>query len=167
MKDEFCEYIDTTGSTVQEVTIDAISREYEQLKKSPFSARNANPFLLDLYKIEFSISQMESQLKKLLQSEKSEDPSKNALIAAIHMSKETNMDYDIKAPISEAFKSSIKSDISKLQESIQDIRQMIMKLEEASENNSFPTMLSELEKIATILNPSFLRRMEIDYYVSS
>lgn len=165
MQDEFCEYIDTTESSAHEVTMDAISREYEQLKKSPFSARNANPYLLDLYKIELSVSQMESQLSQLLQSSKPEDPSKNAIIAAINISKEATMEYDIKAPISEALKSSIMSDIAKLQESIQDIHQMIVKLEEASENNSFPTMLSELEKVAMILSPSFLSRMDTEYSV--
>ena len=165
MQDEFCEYIDTTESSAHEVTMDAISREYEQLKKSPFSARSANPYLLDLYKIELSVSQMESQLSRLLQSAKPEDPSKNVIIAAINMSKEATLEYDIRAPISEALKSSIMSDIAKLQESIQDIHQMIVKLEEASENNSFPTMLSELEKVVMILNPSFLSRMDTEYSV--
>lgn len=165
MQDEFCEYIDTTESSAHEVTMDAISREYEQLKNSPFSARNANPYLFDLYKIELAVSRMESQLSQLLQSAKPEDPSKNAIIAAINVSKEATLEYDIKAPISEALKSSIASDIAKLQESIQDIHQMIVKLEEASENNSFPTMLSELEKVAMILSPSFLSRMDTEYSV--
>ena len=165
MQDEFCEYIDTTESSAHEVTMDAISREYEQLKNSPSSAMNANPYLFDLYKIELSVSQMESQLSQLLQSAKPEDPSKNAIIAAINVSKEATLEYDIKAPISEALKSSIASDIAKLQESIQDIHQMIVKLEEASENNSFPSMLSELEKVAMILSPSFLSRMDTEYSV--
>ena len=78
---------------------------------------------------------------------------------------EATLEYDIKAPISEALKSSIASDIAKLQESIQDIHQMIVKLEEASENNSFPSMLSELEKVAMILSPSFLSRMDTEYSV--
>ena len=145
--------------------MEAISREYEQVKRSPFSARNVNPLLLDLYKIESSVSRMESQLTQLLHSDKAEDPSKSAIIAAINISKESNLDYDIKAPISEALKSSILSDISKLQESVQDIHQMITKLEEASENNSFPTMISELERMTTILSPSFLSRMSTEYSV--
>ena len=76
-----------------------------------------------------------------------------------------DLSYDIKTPMSDVILSSVKEDVCVLQQSLQTIKGMICKLEEVSENHSLSSMLSHMETVSSILSPSFLRRMEIDYSV--
>lgn len=94
-----------------------------------------------------------------------EDPTKNVVLAVIQASKRGDLSYDVKTSMSDVILSSVKEDVHTLQESLQTIKGMIRRLEEVSENHSLSSMLSHMENVSSILNPSFLRRMEIDYSV--
>lgn len=165
MQEEAHEYIETVNLEPHDITIDSIRREYSQLKESEVVRGDRNPFLVDLYKIEKSVSLLEQRFSQLLQHEEEEDPTKNIVLAVIQASKRDDLSYDAKTSMSDVILSSVKEDVQTLQESLQTIKGMICRLEEVSENHSLSSMLSHMENVSSILSPSFLRRMEIDYSV--
>ena len=155
--------------------MDSIRRQYQQIQqccnsgfKSPGSS---NPLLFELYTIQEQIETIKASLNLLLRHitdsmhfrDKASDSVVEATLqAAIQEAKETNqLSYSVHSILPDG--DTDDKPVVAINDAISEIKEFLAKLSEICSLEE----LSSIEKKAYILQPSFLRRMEIDYSVST
>lgn len=167
------EYLELIGLDKADVQMDLIRRQYQQIQErcnSGFrSLGSSNPLLFELYTIQEQVEKIKSRLNLLLQhvtdsiqfcGQMSDNIAEATLQAAIREAKESNqLSYSVHSvlPNSDTDDGSVVA----VSEAIADLKVFLTKLSEICSLEE----LSSIEKNAYILQPSFLRRMEIDYSV--
>lgn len=156
---------------------DSVRRQYNQIQellksKKPLDSSTYHPLMVELCKIENKVEVIEREASMLLQSrsfenEKDTDELLTATIKSIsqHPENQSTFAYQVKTPLQLEETVDVEKEISALRESVHSLQAMITRLEEQGEGSSLSSLLSHMEHIVTILNPGFLRRMEIDYAV--
>ena len=73
--------------------------------------------------------------------------------------------YQVTNPYSDVASAELVKEVDELKNSLFALRSVITLLQEAFGGRSAGEVLGQMEKTAEILNPLFLRKMEIDYSV--
>ena len=158
---------------MSDVQMDSIRRQYQQIQqrcnsgfKSPGSS---NPLLFELYSIQEQVETIKASLNRLLRhitdSTSFRDKASNSVVettlqAAIQEAKVTNqLSYSVHSVLPSG--RTDDEPVVAINEAITEIKEFLTKLSEICSLEE----LSSIEKKAYILQPSFLRRMEIDYSV--
>ena len=160
--------------------MDVVRRMYNNIIDSTNSrdtanVTNCNPLLIELHDLQNKIEAIESKAKQLVEEAKSasydNDSKLNEIVTCAIRSiygdakSSSQFGYQVKLPRQLQDYENYQSEIHELEQSILTLQSNIMILKEQADNNSFGEFIKELEHIATILNPNFLRRMETEYKV--
>ena len=158
--------------------MDAVKRQYERVresciwKRADYSTRNS-PFsmeLLELCRIEESLSTVERRVKRMLPAPASKitadgSETSNQLLSIVEEAKRGSrqeFNYTVVAPVDMVSEDMIK-EVDDVKRAVQDLQSVVTCLREACDGQSIGNVLDQMEKIAEITNPLFLRKMEIDY----
>ena len=129
--------------------------------------------LIELCRIESSVSDIEKQLKRMLPSEETSsayDESEKvqqvvSIVEAAKQKRVSEFAYQVTNPCSDVASAELVKEVDELKNSLFALRSIITLLQEAFDGHSAGEVLGQMEKTAEILNPLFLRKMEIDYSV--
>ena len=129
--------------------------------------------LIELCRIESSVSDIEKQLKRMLPSEEGngaydESEKVQQVVSIVEAAKQKRVPefaYQVTNPCSDVASAELVKEVDELKNSLFALRSIITLLQEAFDGHSAGEVLGQMEKTAEILNPLFLRKMEIDYSV--
>lgn len=129
--------------------------------------------LIELCRIESSVSDIEKQLKRMLPSEErngayDESEKVQQVVSIVEAAKQKRVPefaYQVTNPCSDVASAELVKEVDELKNSLFALRSIITLLQEAFDGHSAGEVLDQMEKTAEILNPLFLRKMEIDYSV--
>ena len=129
--------------------------------------------LIELCRIESSVSDIEKQLKRMLPSEEGngaydESEKVQQVVSIVEAAKQKRVPefaYQVTNPCSDVASAELVKEVDELKNSLFALRSVITLLQEAFDGRSAGEVLGQMEKTAEILNPLFLRKMEIDYSV--
>ena len=129
--------------------------------------------LIELCRIESSVSDIEKQLKRMLPSEEGngaydESEKVQQVVSIVEAAKQKRVPefaYQVTNPCSDLASAELVKEVDELKNSLFALRSVITLLQEAFDGRSAGEVLGQMEKTAEILNPLFLRKMEIDYSV--
>lgn len=160
--------------------MDAVKRQYERVKesciwkradcstcKSPFSTE-----LVELCQIDDRLSELERRVRRMLPpaaptttSHCSETSSQ--LLSIVEEAKRDSkqgFNYSVVAPVDLVGDDMIK-EVDEVKRAVQDLQSVVTCLKEACDGQPIGNVLSDMEKVAEIINPNFLRKMTVDYTV--
>ena len=72
--------------------------------------------------------------------------------------------YSVVAPVDLVGDDMIK-EVDEVKRGVQDLQSVVTCLKEACDGQPIGNVLSDMEKVAEIINPNFLRKMTVDYTV--
>lgn len=160
--------------------MDSLRRQYLSIKESlrcnrPVPVSIYNNLMIELCKIENEVNRIERVASTLFQKpscdkEVEYDLKSHILTAVVQdvsslSSNVSQFNYQVKTPHPEIEDNCIEEEIKTLRSSISSLQSMLTILEEQGDNHSLASLLSYMEHVVSILNPSFLHRLESDYAV--
>ena len=160
--------------------MDVVRRMYNNVIDSTNSrdtanVTNCNPLLIELHDLQNKIEAIESKANQLVEEAKftscDDDSKLNKIVTSAIRSisgdptSSSQFDYQVKLPLQLQDNEKYHNEIHELEQSILTLQSNVMILKEQTDNHPFDKFIEELEHIATILNPKFLRRMEKEYDV--
>lgn len=135
--------------------------------KSPFSTE-----LIELCQIDDRLSELERRVRRMLPpaaptttSDRSETSSQ--LLSIVEEAKRDSkqgFNYSVVAPVDLVSEDMIK-EVDEVKRGVQDLQSVVACLKEACDGQPIDNVLSDMEKVAEIINPNFLRKMTVDYTV--
>lgn len=160
--------------------MDSLRRQYLSIKESlrcnkPIPVSVYNSLMIELCKIENEVNRIERVASTLFQKpsyEREEEYDlKNRILTAVvqdvssRSSNESQFNYQVQTPHPEIEDNCIEEEIRTLRSSISSLQSMLTILEEQGDNHSLASLLSYMEHVVSLLNPTFLHRLESDYTV--
>ena len=129
--------------------------------------------LIEICRIERSVADIERQLRRMLPSEDKsklyDDSEKTkqviSIVEAAKQKRDPEFAYQVTNPCSDVASVELVKEVDDLKNSVFVLRSVLTLLQEACNGHSAGEVLSQMERTAEILNPLFLRKMEIDYSV--